>query len=118
SPGFGVPRGIVQSTTGIRSRAVADEGVNCSDLAASAAVRVLRKTGTRPDEVDLLIFASASQDLLEPATANIVQEKTGTRCPVFDLKNACNSFLNALEVGSALIQAGGYRRVLITVGEL
>jgi acyl-CoA:acyl-CoA alkyltransferase len=118
SPDFAVPRGIVAATTGIRTRRVADEGVNCSDLAAEAARRLLAQTGTRRDQVDLLIFASASQDLVEPATANIVQEKLGTTCPVFDLKNACNSFLNAVEVGEALIRSGGYHNVLITVGEL
>jgi 3-oxoacyl-[acyl-carrier-protein] synthase-3 len=118
SPSITVPPGIVEATTGIRTRAVAEEGVNCSDLAAEAAEHVLRKTGTRRTEVDLLIFAAASQDLLEPATANIVQEKLGTSCPVFDLKNACNSFLNALEVGAALIQGGAYKRVLIAAGEL
>jgi 3-oxoacyl-[acyl-carrier-protein] synthase III len=118
SPSITLPTGIVESTTGIRSRAVAEEGLNCSDLAAEAGKRVLDKTGTPLGEVDLLIFAAASQDLLEPATANIVQEKLGTCCPVFDLKNACNSFLNAMEIGAALIQSGAYERVLITVGEL
>jgi 3-oxoacyl-[acyl-carrier-protein] synthase III len=117
SPGAVIPKGIVESVTGIRERRVAAEGVFASDLAADAARQVLRKTATPPGEVDLLIYASAGQDLTEPATANIVQEKTGTACPVFDLKNACNSFLNGLEVAEALIRAGAYRTILVTVGE-
>ena len=118
SPGFRVPPGIVERRTGVRTRRVAADGVNCSDLAAAAARKVLEQTGTHAREVDLLIFASPSQHLIEPATANIVQEKVGTACPVFDLKNACNSFLNALQVADSLIQAGAHRNVLIAVGEM
>lgn len=118
SAGVAIPSGIIELMTGIRSRRVAADGVNASDLAAEAGRRALQKTGVRASEVDLVIYASVSQDLLEPATANIVQEKLGTACPVFDLKNACNSFLNAVQVGEALIQNGTYRTVLITVGEM
>jgi 3-oxoacyl-[acyl-carrier-protein] synthase III len=117
SPGTFVPKGIVESVTGIRERRVAAEGVFASDLAADAARQVLQKSATPPSDVDLVIYASAGQDLTEPATANIVQEKTGTACPVFDLKNACNSFLNGLEVAEALIRAGAYHTILVTVGE-
>jgi acyl-CoA:acyl-CoA alkyltransferase len=78
---------------------------------------VLGKTGTAAEDVDLLIYASAGQDLTEPATANIVQEKAGTCAPVFDVKNACNSFLNGLELAESLIASGAYKRILVTVGE-
>ena len=117
SHGVLVPHGIIENSTGIRTRRVAAEDVNSSDLAAEAAKRVLEKTNTSPDQVDLLIFASVSQDLAEPATANIVQEKVGTSSPVFDLKNACNSFLNAMQVAEALIKTGAYRTILVAVGE-
>lgn len=117
SPDTVVPRGIVALATGIRERRVAAEGVFASDLAAEAGREVLRKTETSPHEVDLLIYASAGQDLTEPATANIVQEKVGSRAPVLDVKNACNSFLNGVEVASAFIASGAYRCVLVTVGE-
>jgi 3-oxoacyl-[acyl-carrier-protein] synthase-3 len=117
SPGPALPSGLIEALTGIRARRIAAEGVHSSDLAAEAAKRVLSRTGTHPREVDLLIYAAASQDLIEPATANIVQEKTGTSCPVFDLKNACNSFLNAVQVGASLIQSGAHRTVLIATGE-
>jgi 3-oxoacyl-[acyl-carrier-protein] synthase III len=117
SPRFPVPDGIVEQVTGVRNRRVVCDGVYSSDLAAGAGLQVLRATDCDPARVDLLIFASASQDLIEPATANIVQEKVGTSCPVFDIKNACNSFLNALQVGEALIAAGSYSTVLVTTGE-
>ncbi|SRR6266498_3874324 len=117
SPDHVVPAGIVTLATGVQERRVAAEGVFASDLAADAAREVLRQTDTAPEQVDLLIYASASQDLTEPATANIVQQKTGTCAPVFDVKNACNSFLNGLQVAEALIAAGVHRTVLVTVGE-
>jgi 3-oxoacyl-[acyl-carrier-protein] synthase III len=117
SPGLAVPPGIVALATGIHERRVVDEGVYASDLAADAGCGVLRKTDTPPSRVDLLIYASAGQDLTEPATANIVQEKIGTDCPVFDVKNACNSFLNGIEVAEGLIAAGAYSTILVTVGE-
>lgn len=118
NPDLVFPQGIVELMTGVRSRCVADEGVNASDLAAAAARTVLERTGTRARDVDLLIFASASQDMVEPATANMVQESVGTACPVFDVKNACNSFLSGIQVAEALIKTGAAHRALVTSGEI
>jgi 3-oxoacyl-[acyl-carrier-protein] synthase-3 len=116
--GWRLRPGLVQTISGIRSRRVAADGVQCSDLAAEAGRRVLAGTGVAPGEVDLLVFAAASQDLLEPATANIVQEKVGTRCQVFDVKNACNSFLNGVQLAESLILSGSCRTALVTTGEI
>jgi 3-oxoacyl-[acyl-carrier-protein] synthase-3 len=69
------------------------------------------------DEIDFLVFASASSDLIEPATANIVQHKLGLRCPAMDVKNACNSFASGIHVASAMIENGAYRRALVVNGE-
>lgn len=117
SPGCRVPDGVVALVSGVEERRFVDEGVYASDLAAAAARRVLARTGTDPAAVDLLIFAAASQDLAEPATANIVQEKVGAAAAVFDVKNACNSFLNAVQIAEGFILAGQYRRVLVATGE-
>jgi acyl-CoA:acyl-CoA alkyltransferase len=117
NPDLVFPQGIVEMMTGVRTRHVADEGINASDLAAAAARSVLERSGTRAGDIDLLIFASASQDMLEPATANMVQEKVGTECPVFDVKNACNSFLSGIQVAEALIKTGAAHQVLVTSGE-
>jgi 3-oxoacyl-[acyl-carrier-protein] synthase III len=86
-----------------------------SDLGANAARSVVEKHGA--DTIDCMIFASASSDLIEPATANIVQEKLGLNCPVFDVKNACNSFVTALQIASSFIEAGIHKKVLIISGE-
>ena len=117
SPRCRVPNGIIELVSGVRERRFADDGVHASDLAAGAARAALDRTETDPAAIDLLIFAAASQDLAEPATANIVQEKVGTAAAVFDLKNACNSFLNAVQVAEGLILTGPYRTVLVATGE-
>jgi 3-oxoacyl-[acyl-carrier-protein] synthase-3 len=70
------------------------------------------------DEIDLIIFAACTQDITEPATANIVQEKLGsTNSQVLDVKNACNSFLNGLDVADSHIRTGKSRRALVVSGE-
>jgi 3-oxoacyl-[acyl-carrier-protein] synthase-3 len=104
--------------TGIDTRHEAAVEQQASDLALEAARRLLAQTGVRPADVDLLIFGSASQDLLEPATSHIVSAKLGTDCPVFDVTNACNSFMNAVQVAEALIQSGQYGRALVCTGEM
>ncbi len=118
SPGVRLPDGVIALVSGVKERRYAGEGIYASDLAAEAGRAVLLRTGTPASAVDLLIFAAASQDLTEPATANIVQEKVGTHAAVFDLKNACNSFLNALQVAEAFIRSGMYRCVLVAAGEI
>ncbi|MFI6324945.1 3-oxoacyl-ACP synthase III family protein [Nonomuraea sp. NPDC050556] len=108
--GWRPPRGIVERMTGIRRRHVASDDQQASDLAVEAAK-------TLAPDVDLMIFASASQDMVEPATAHIVAAKLGLSCPVFDVKNACNSLLNGVQVAEALILSGAHRRVLVCTGE-
>lgn len=118
SPGYRVRPGAVEALSGVRTRHVAADGVQCSDLAADAAARALDAAGRRRADVDLLVFAAASQDLLEPATAHIVQAKLGTRAQVFDLKNACNSFLAGLQVAESLIRSGAARTAVVATGEV
>ncbi len=116
--GFRPRPGLIEAVSGIRRRHHAPAGWNASDLAVAAAAKLLSDTGTAVEEVDLLLFASASQDMVEPATAHITAAKLGAACPVFDVKNACNSVLNAIQVAEALIGTGQYRTVLICTGEM
>jgi 3-oxoacyl-[acyl-carrier-protein] synthase-3 len=115
NPDLELATGLVGRITGVRSVHVHEPGWQTSDLAVAAARRALEAD---PGEIDLLIFASASQDMIEPATSHIVSAKLGLSCPVMDVKNACNSVLNAMQVADALIAAGQYRRVLVVSGEL
>lgn len=117
SPGYRPHPTIVERMTGIRARHVMADGEQASDLAVAAARRALDRRGLGADALDLLIFGSASQDLIEPATAHIAAAKLGASCPVFDVKNACNSFLNALQTADALIRTGQHERVLVCTGE-
>jgi hypothetical protein len=71
SPGFSMPPGIIETMAGVRTRRAAGDGVATSDLAAAAGRDAIRESGVAPSDIDLLIFASASQDLIEPATANV-----------------------------------------------
>jgi len=114
NPGLKLPTGLIARMTGVETVHVKPDDWQASDLAVAAAREALDES---PGEVDLLIFASASQDLVEPATSHIVAAKLGIDAPVMDVKNACNSVLNAMQVGDALIRSGQYRRVLIASGE-
>lgn len=112
-----VPARIIEKLTGVKNTYRKDDGVNASDLAVNASRKALADAGLTIQQIDLLIFASASQDLIEPATAHIIAAGLGATCPVFDVKNACNSFVNGLQVADALIKQGVYKRVLVCTGE-
>jgi 3-oxoacyl-[acyl-carrier-protein] synthase-3 len=114
NPRLKLATGLIHRLTGVDSVHVRPEGWQTSDLAVAAAELALAES---PGEPDLLIFASASQDLIEPATSHIVAAKLGLQCPVMDVKNACNSVINGMQVAEALIGSGQYGRVLIVSGE-
>lgn len=113
--GLEMPQGILEKTMGSVTRFFASDSEQASDLGVSAANKILKNFPKA--KVDLLIFAAACSDIAEPATANIVQSKIGLACPAFDLKNACNSVVNAIEVACALIGQGQYKNVLVVSGE-
>ncbi|MHC5110769.1 MAG: 3-oxoacyl-ACP synthase III family protein [Planctomycetota bacterium] len=116
--GFRIPRGLITRVTGVESRQYRAAAEQCSDLAVQAARTALQRAAVAATDVDVLIFASCTQDLTEPATANIVQDKlAATQAHAIDVKNACNSFLNALDIADGLVRAGKAKKVLVTVGE-
>src|SRR3989338_527359 len=118
SPSIHLPEGIIEILTGVKERRVAGDDVNASDIATEAALLSFHSAHLAPADIDLLIFAAAGGDIMEPATANIVQENLKLKCPVLDVKNACNSFLNGIEVAEAFIVSGKYKRILIANGEV
>lgn len=113
--GISIPRNILEQKFGISERRYADSNTQASDLAVGAAKKILQNIDKTT--VDCLIFAAGSSDLIEPATANIVQSKLKLFCPTFDVKNACNSFVNALQLADSLIKSGQYNKILIATGE-
>lgn len=114
NPGLRLATGLISRMTGVEVVHVRAEGWQASDLAVAAARLALEES---PAPVDLLLFASASQDLVEPATSHIVAAKLGIEVPVMDIKNACNSVVNAMQVADGLIRSGQHRRILIASGE-
>ena len=116
---FGISASMIDRLTGVRERRYAAEGEASSDMAVRASQQAIKLAGINPEDIDTIIFAAASQDLGEPATANIVQEKLGAHnAHVFDTKNACNSFVNAIDIMDAYIQTGRSRIGLVASGEV
>ena len=113
--GSPLPSGTLDKLCGPIERRYAEPDVQVSDLACLAASRLMERNKNVP--VDLIIFAAASSDLIEPATACIIRQKLNLSCPAFDLKNACNSVVSAMQTASAFVECGMYRHVLIVTGE-
>lgn len=117
--GFTLPPQCIERMTGIQERRQAASGQHPSDLACAAGRRALADAGLEPSDVDTLMFASATQDLAEPATANLLQQKLGIgQVQAFDVKNACNSLLTATDLADSLIRTGKAETVLIAAGEV
>jgi 3-oxoacyl-[acyl-carrier-protein] synthase-3 len=115
---FRLPRGWLERVTGVRERRWAGPEVQPSELAVAAARKALADAGVRPLEVDTVVFAGITRDCLEPATANLVAEGVGaTNARVFDLSNACNGLIDAVDVADSLIGSGKAERVLVATGE-
>jgi 3-oxoacyl-[acyl-carrier-protein] synthase-3 len=110
---------VIERMTGVETRRYAEPGTSPSDLAVAACLQALEMASVDAADIDTLVFASTDMDTLEPATANIVQTKLGiTTTNSFDVSNACNSFIQALNVANSLIATGASKRVLITTGEI
>ena len=115
--GLMLPPRMFEQATGIKRRRMAADGEYASDLAIDAATKVLAETGTDPLDLDLLLFASATRDMAEPATAHVVQAALGSRAHALDVTNACNSFLNGIDLARSMILAGRAKRALVVTGE-
>jgi len=116
---LGVRKGTIKLLNGVETRHFADDEENASDLAANAANDALKMANIKAEEIDLVIYASISQDFIEPATSNAVVYKIGaTNAKSFDIKNACNAFITAVEVANSYIKSGNVKNVLIASGEV
>jgi 3-oxoacyl-[acyl-carrier-protein] synthase III len=105
----------IMTRTGVKERHILKgEGKGTSDIGAKAVEGLLKKTNTSPDEVDLVICATVTPDMLFPATATIISEKVGIKNAFsYDLNAACSGFLFALETGRRFIESGQYKKVVI-----
>ncbi|HWH97886.1 MAG TPA: ketoacyl-ACP synthase III, partial [Pseudolysinimonas sp.] len=114
NPGMKLATGLISRMTGVERVHIAPDDWQASDLAVAASRQALDES---PGDIDLVLFTAAAQDLVEPATSHIVAAKLELNAPVMDVKNACNSVLNGMQVADALIRTGQYRRVLVASGE-
>ncbi len=104
----------IMERTGIRERHIVEKGVATSDLAAEAARICLAKRGVAADEVDAIIVATVTPDMLFPSAACLVQDKIGAKGAWgFDLSAACSGFPYALQVGAKLVESGAHKKVLV-----
>lgn len=105
--------------TGIRARHFADRDVTSSDLALDASRRALEAAGCQAQDLDLIIVATSTPDMVFPSTACILQNKLGANgCPAFDVQAVCSGFVYALTVADAMIRSGGARRALVVGSEV
>lgn len=100
--------------TGISQRHIVDKGVATSDLAVEAAKRALASRGLLPSDMDAIIVATVTPDMLFPSTACLVQDKLGaTGVWGFDLSAACSAFLYALQTGAQFVATGAHKKVMV-----
>ena len=105
----------IMTRTGIRERHILKgEGLGTSDMGAEAVKGLLEKTGTKPEEVDLLICATVTPDMMFPATGNIISDKAGLRNAFsFDINAACSGLLFTLITASKYIETGMFKKVIV-----
>lgn len=115
--------------TGIRARHYVDDGVNSSDLALQACLKALEAAGRQVGDIDLIIVATSTPDMVFPSTATILQRKLSEHAvaqgqadaaggPAFDVQAVCSGFIYALTVADAMIQTGAAQRALVVGAEV
>lgn len=103
----------IRTRTGIVERRILEKGAT-SDMAVKAIEMLMKNRGITPDDIEVIIVATVTPDMLFPATACVIQDKIGAKGAWgFDLSAACSGFVYALVVGSQLIEAGTYKKVLV-----
>lgn len=105
----------IMQRIGIKERRILkEEGMATSDMGTAAIKELLEKTGTKPEEIELLICATITPDSPLPATANIISFKSGlVNAWSFDLTAACSGFVYALTTGAKFIESGQYKKVIV-----
>ena len=109
----------IVTRTGIRERRMGAPGETTSTMGAEAVRRLMARRGLGPDQVDALIVATATPDMMFPATACLIQDQLGlSQAWGFDLSAACSGFLYAMTVGAQLVAAGAHERVIVVGADL
>ncbi|MEN8228322.1 MAG: beta-ketoacyl-ACP synthase III [Bacteroidota bacterium] len=103
----------IMQRIGIKERRILKEGAT-SDMGAEAVKGLLEKTGTKPEEVELVICATITADYHFPSTANLISDKVGMKNAwSFDLSAACSGFVFGMQTAASFVQAGTYKKVIL-----
>lgn len=105
----------ITTRTGIKERRILKgEGIATSDMGAEAVKGLLQKTNTAPEEIELIIVATVTPDMVYPATANIISDKAGlSNAFGYDMNAACSGFIFALRAGTSFVEAGIHKKVIV-----
>jgi 3-oxoacyl-[acyl-carrier-protein] synthase-3 len=104
----------IVSRVGIRERHLVENGVATSDLAVEAAKKALEERGIEPSEIEAIVVATVTPDMLFPSTACVIQHKLGMKNTWgFDLSAACSAFVYALQTGAQFVATGAHKKVLV-----
>jgi 3-oxoacyl-[acyl-carrier-protein] synthase-3 len=104
----------IRSRTGIRERHYADKGIGSSHLGTEAAKQLLAAKGVSPNDIEMIVVATVTPDMLFPATACLIQDRIGaSNAWGFDLSGACSGFIYALTTGAQFVGAGTHKKVLV-----
>ncbi|HYX10130.1 MAG TPA: beta-ketoacyl-ACP synthase III [Bacteroidales bacterium] len=110
----------IMQRIGIKERRILKEkGKATSDLGTRAVEDLFKKKNVNPDEIDLVICATVTPDMMFPATANIISHKTGIKNAFsFDINAACSGFIFALETAAKYVESGAYKKVLVVGADM
>ncbi len=104
----------IRTRTGISERRILEDGKASSDMGAEAVKLLLKQRGIKAEDVDGIIVATVTPDMFFPSTANLIQDKVGAKNAwSFDISAACSGFIYALSVGTQMIQAGPYKKIVV-----
>jgi 3-oxoacyl-[acyl-carrier-protein] synthase-3 len=108
----------ITARTGIKKRYIAADGETSSDLGAAAARKAMSAAGIGPEDIDLIIVATATPDYTFPATATVVQQKLGiTRGAAFDVQAVCSGFVYGVATADNFLARGQFERALVIGAE-
>lgn len=115
----GIPAAWIKQVCGVEQRHKAEPNQSASDLGCEAGKLALQRSGLKPEEIDLVIVATTSPDMISPPTAAFIHHKLGTvNAAAFDLSAACIGFIWAINITASLLQTGMFKNALVIATEL
>ena len=109
----------IYTRTGIRQRHIAADGEKTSDLALEASRKALHAGGIAAADLDLIVMATTTPDMVFPSTACLLQAKLGVRnCPAFDVQAVCSGFVYGLATADRFMRSGQFRNALVVGAEI